>query len=87
MKTKFLLTFLVLFSMFSLSYASFPVHRTANVNVENVSLQEDSDSVTMESPAAGAANKEMIVAVKVDVTEPYGPIYRVRQQNCHPPFF
>ena len=63
MKTKFLLTFLVLFSMFSLSYASFPVHRTANVNLENVSLQEDSDSVTMESPAAGAANKEMIVAL------------------------
>lgn len=64
MKSKFILSLLVLLMAVTASYASFPVQRTATANTTvSTTIDTVDEEVTLESPAATAASDDFLVAV------------------------
>jgi len=64
MKSKIILSLLVMLMAFSASYASFPVQRTTNANTTvTTTIDAADDEMAFESPAAAAASDEFIIAL------------------------
>lgn len=64
MKIKLLLTFLLCFGAYTISYASFPVERAkVEASTENTTISKHSETTVYVSPAAAADQKSQGVAL------------------------
>ena len=64
MKSKFILSLMILLLGVSFSYASFPVQRTATTSTTvNTGIDAADVEVVLESPAAAAANDTLLISL------------------------
>ncbi|MAO08934.1 MAG: S-adenosyl-L-homocysteine hydrolase [Alteromonas sp.] len=63
MKTKIILSLLVMIMAVSSSYASFPVTRTAATNTTTTVAVDTEDNTVLTSPAAAAADDTFVIAL------------------------
>ena len=62
MKIKLLLSFLVVFLMYSTSYASFPVKRTVTTNTSTEMIDENTETVLV-PVTSSLAEKDLVVGI------------------------
>ncbi len=63
MKSKFILSLLVMLMAVTASYASFPVQRAAASTTVSTTIDTSDEEVVLESPAATAASDDFIIAL------------------------
>jgi len=63
MRTKIILSFLVMVLSFSHAYASFPVPRTVDATTTTSVAIDSEEEITLSSPAATAAEDKFVIAL------------------------